>query len=120
MAVVPAKVSGHTFSRDNVHTYVVDCIIVAPPHAEVHTHIHTHTHTLPLSFLRPSLLATLQSPHLQKKLTDCLSEGLPLVVTDVDSNDLLHSKELALMLESKGKLSRGGVGGKKHKMKVLT
>ena len=45
MAVVPAKVSGHTFSRDNVHTYVVDCIIVAPPHAEVHTHTHTYTHT---------------------------------------------------------------------------
>ena len=62
----------------------------------------------------------MQSPHLQKKLTDCLSEGLPLVVTDVDGPDLLHNRELALVLGSKVKLSRGGARGKKHKMKVCT
>lgn len=62
----------------------------------------------------------MQSPHLQKKLTDCLSEGLPLVVTDVESPDLLHNRELALVLGSKVKLSRGGTRGKKHKMKVCT
>lgn len=78
-------------------------------------------HTNKCTFIRLSIsvcLASLQSPHLQKKLTDCLSEGLPLVVIDVEGPDLIHNRELALMLGSKGKLSRGAAGGRKHKMKV--
>ena len=76
-----------------------------------HTHIHNITF-IPLPFL------PFQSPLLQKKLIDCLSEGLPLVVVDIEGPDLLHSRELSVMLGTRGKISSARASGKKHKIKV--